>query len=199
MSASTVRPVTIRSNARDAPMSRGSRYVTPMSVPVSPVLMNAEQNVADRAATRRSHANDSESPPPNAGPLTAAITIWGVARMCCVRFAMKDWPVVPTGKCGCSPADGGVPKSFRSRPAQNPRPAPVRTATLHVGVRGDRVERVVKIGDEFEGDRVEAIGAVEPDDADGVARMFEEDGGHRSRFGVRRGRRSRPGWSPSPR
>ena len=46
-----------------------------MSVPVSPVLMNVEQNVAERAATRRSHANDSDSPPPNAAPFTAATTI----------------------------------------------------------------------------------------------------------------------------
>ena len=46
-----------------------------MSVPVRPVLMNAEQNVAERAAIRRSHASESERPPPNAGPFTAASTI----------------------------------------------------------------------------------------------------------------------------
>ena len=68
-----------------------------MSVPVRPVLMNAEQNVAERAATRRSHANDNDRPPPYAGPFTAATTIWGVARMCCVRLAMNDCPVVPAG------------------------------------------------------------------------------------------------------
>ena len=61
-----------------------------MSVPVSPVLMNAEQNVAERAATRRSHASDNDKPPPYAGPFTAATTIWGVARMCWVRLAMND-------------------------------------------------------------------------------------------------------------
>ena len=59
--------------------------------------MNAEQNVADEEAMRRSHASANENPPPYAAPFTAPITICGVARMCWVRFDMNACPVRPAG------------------------------------------------------------------------------------------------------
>ena len=61
----------------------------PMSVPVSPVRMNAEQKRADVAAIRTSAAHASAKPPPNAGPFTAATMTCGVFRMCTVRFDMN--------------------------------------------------------------------------------------------------------------
>ena len=45
--ASTKRPVSSSSNARDAPMSRGRIQLVPMSQPESPTLMNATLNRAD--------------------------------------------------------------------------------------------------------------------------------------------------------
>jgi hypothetical protein len=61
-----------------------------MSVPVSPVRMNAEQNVADSPAIRTSAAAAMPRPPPYAAPLTAATMICGVVRMCTVRLAMNS-------------------------------------------------------------------------------------------------------------
>jgi hypothetical protein len=40
-SASTSRPVSISSNARDVPMARGKRYDNPSSLAVKPLLMPA--------------------------------------------------------------------------------------------------------------------------------------------------------------
>ncbi len=45
-------------------------------------------------------------------------------------------------------------------------------------VGGDGVERVVQVTDQLERDRVEAVGAVEADDAHRLARLFEGDGAH---------------------
>src|SRR5829696_4534951 len=161
VSASTVRPVTMRSNARDAPMRRGSRYVTPMSVPVSPVLMNAEQKVAERAAMRRSQASASDRPPPNAGPLTAASTICGVARMCWVRLAMNDWPpVLARGRRGAEVAE----VEARAEPATGAG----EHGNLAALVGRDLVERIVEIRDELERDRVEPIRTGEPDHPDRI-------------------------------
>ena len=47
----------------------------PMSVPLRPVRMKAEQKRAERAAIRTSAAQASERPPPNAAPCTAATMI----------------------------------------------------------------------------------------------------------------------------
>ncbi len=104
-----------------------------MSVPDRPVRMNAEQKRADDDAIRRSHTLASASPPPKAGPFTAATTTAGTSRRWTVRFDMNVCPSIPACRWRCSPGPGGAPWSLRSRPAQNPRPAPVRTATFTSG------------------------------------------------------------------
>ena len=62
--AETSRPVSRISWARDAPIRRGSRYETPSSVPVSPLLIPAPRKVADAPAMRMSAPNPRHMPPP---------------------------------------------------------------------------------------------------------------------------------------
>ena len=69
-----MRPVSISSQAREAPISLGSSQLTPMSHPDSPMRTKATLKRADAAAIRTSLPSASASPPPDAGPLTAAIT-----------------------------------------------------------------------------------------------------------------------------
>ena len=69
-----MRPVSMSSQARDAPMRRGSSQLTPMSQPERPMRTKATLNRAVAAAMRMSLASARASPPPAAGPLTAAIT-----------------------------------------------------------------------------------------------------------------------------
>ena len=61
-------------------MSRGSIQLTPMSQPDNPMRTNATLNRALVDAMRMSLARASANPPPAAGPLTAAITGWGIRR-----------------------------------------------------------------------------------------------------------------------
>ena len=119
-SASTKRPVSISSYARDAPMSRGSSQLVPMSHAESPTLMNATLNRADCAAMRMSLPSVSASPPPDAAPFTAAMIGCGCDRMSGTRSAMYFCTFMPA--CGRpSPSrSGSRTPSARSSPAQNP-------------------------------------------------------------------------------
>src|SRR6266540_3564589 len=128
-SASISRPVSISSHARDAPTSRGSIQLTPMSQPDSPMRTNATLNRADCAAMRMSDPRARANPPPAAGPFTAAITGWRSERRCGIGVAMCSWGVSPAcGRPSPSPP-GGAPAPFRSSPEQKPRPAPVTITT----------------------------------------------------------------------
>src|SRR4051812_33243597 len=122
-SASTRRPVSISSLACPVPTMRGRKYEVPMSAPETPIFTKATLKRASGAARRTSEASASASPPPAAGPLTAAMTGWGRACSLSMIPAIRSWvsrlPTTP------SPVIG----SLRSRPAQKPRPAPVSTTT----------------------------------------------------------------------
>ena len=75
-----MRPVRSRSFDRATPMSRGSSHDAPSSVEVRPLTMPVLLKVADSPAKRRSAPSDRHIPPPYAGPLTAAMTGWGIRR-----------------------------------------------------------------------------------------------------------------------
>ena len=88
--------------------------------------MNAAFMRAAGAAMRMSDANTSAKPPPLAGPLTSAMIGCGARR---IRITISL-----TRRCTRKPATApdspSTRSSFRSRPAQKPRPAPVMTTTL---------------------------------------------------------------------
>src|ERR1700677_4572767 len=127
--ASMMRPVSINSHAREAPINRGRSQLTPMSQPESPRRTKATLKRAVLLAMRMSLARARARPPPAAGPLTAAITGWGSERKRGTSEAMWVWvaKVVPTRSRSSAP--GALPYPARSSPAQKPRPAPVRTTT----------------------------------------------------------------------
>ena len=104
-----IRPVSISSQARDAPINRGSSQLTPMSQPESPRRTKATLKRADEAAMRMSLARARARPPPAAGPFTAAITGWGRERNRGTSAAMCVWvaKVAPTRSRPSEP--GGVP------------------------------------------------------------------------------------------
>ncbi len=99
----------------------------PMSQFETPILRNTAPNVADSAATRMSHARLMAKPPPTHGPFTAAIHGLRDRWMRSLRVAMWSWPMNPRTVGLVPSAPGGeLSAPWRSRPAQNPRPAPVR-------------------------------------------------------------------------
>ena len=93
--ASTKRPVSSSSNARDAPMSRGQEPARPMSHPDRPTLTNATLKRALVAAMRTSLPSASASPPPDAAPLTAAMIGCGSDRIFGTRPAINFCTVMP--------------------------------------------------------------------------------------------------------
>ena len=84
-----------------------------------PQRASVTANRAEVPATHRSHIWASRNPPPNAGPLTAAIT------------GLVTWRFRP--RFGVMSRGGTVRPSaaisLRSAPAQNASPAPVSTST----------------------------------------------------------------------
>ena len=73
-SAATIRPVKQISLAWAGPISRVSSQDAPRSPADRPIRTNAALNLALVDANRMSAASASDSPPPAAAPLTAAIT-----------------------------------------------------------------------------------------------------------------------------
>jgi hypothetical protein len=122
--ASINRPVSISSEAWPKPTTRGSIQDTPTSQPDSPMRTKATLKDASGAAMRTSAASASARPPPEAGPLTAAITAFGSDLSAAMASAPCSW----TRMNSCTLMSGSVPISSRSAPAQNPRPAPVSTS-----------------------------------------------------------------------
>ena len=62
------------------PMSRGRSQPAPISAEDSPLTIPVALNTADSDAMRRSQPSDRHMPPPNATPLTAAMTGCGIER-----------------------------------------------------------------------------------------------------------------------
>jgi hypothetical protein len=79
-SASTRRPVSRISAAFDEPTARGSKYDTPNSLPVRPLVIPAFAKYAASLAKRMSAPSVMHMPPPIAAPLIAAITGCGSIR-----------------------------------------------------------------------------------------------------------------------
>ena len=103
-----------------------------MSQADNPTLMNATLKRALAAAMRMSEPSVSASPPPDAAPLTAEMIGCGCERISGIRFAMYCCTRMPA-LAGPRPArSGSFTPSARSRPAQNPLPAPVSTITRQV-------------------------------------------------------------------
>ena len=78
---STTLPVSINSQAREAPISRGNIQLTPISHPEIPSRTNAVPNFAEAPQYLISLAHAMANPPPAAAPLIAAIIGCRVSRM----------------------------------------------------------------------------------------------------------------------
>src|SRR5438552_937659 len=138
-SPATPRPVRIMSIAWLWPMSRGRRTV-PRSTSGTPQRRQKTPKTASVAATRRSHQSASSRPPATANPSTAAMTG--------LPSSMRDGPMGPSpsslmSHSPCFPT--AAPRrswpaatAFRSAPAQNVPPAPVRTATASISSASKR-------------------------------------------------------------
>jgi hypothetical protein len=129
--ASNRRLVSISSCALAAPTRRGSIQDVPMSHPVTPMRMNEVANTAAVEAIRMSLAQTRASPPPAAGPLTAAMTGCGSRRISWTSAAMVRCTAHERWTWPASSVPATTPKPPRSSPAQKPRPAPVSTTTRH--------------------------------------------------------------------
>ena len=64
-------------------------------MPVKPLRMPALQNTAEVAAMRMSHPSVRHMPPPYAGPLTAAMSGWAMARMAGTTSDMYCMALMP--------------------------------------------------------------------------------------------------------
>ena len=113
------------SAAMPSPTTRGSDQETPTSPADRPIRTNAALNVAAGEARRISAHSAKPSPPPAAGPLTAAITGCGSSWNLANAPPQRCWPSI----ISCGLMSGSVSASSRSRPEQKPRPAPVITST----------------------------------------------------------------------
>ena len=177
---SIMRPVSMSSSARDAPDQAGQQLARADVAPRQARHgSKATLKRALSAATRMSHASASAKPPPVAGPFTAAITGFDRPRSWVTSDAISCWLRIPAA--GPPPASAAMsPVSLRSRPAQKPRPAPVRIATRHFAVVLDGVERLVQIVDELSAHRVQSLRPVESQERDALLNGLAADGGHRS-------------------
>ena len=178
-------------------MSRGRSHVAPESG-ISPTRPKASRNDAPSAAIRRSQAKASEAPAPAATPLIAPT----------IGFVKRD---ASPGSAGCSArgsprraaAASGSSRSRRSWPAQNARPAPVRTTARTDSIGGEALECRQQLLLERDRQRVERVGAVEGDRRDArrpisrrrsaTARSGRRRPGRRTRRAGRRRARTRGG------
>ena len=160
-------------------MSRGSIQLTPMSQPDRPMRTNATLKRADSEAMRMSLPRASASPPPAAGPFTAAITGWRSRPQ--VRDERGDVLLARQACLGPARArrtPGAEPAPFRSSPAQNPRPAPVITITRHSRSPSTVVECDVQVFDQLVAHRVQPLGPVQRQQGDPGPHLLGEDGRH---------------------
>ena len=104
------------------PIRRGRICVIPQ-LGVIPTRAWVSANLAASEAIRKSAISAISSPPVTANPLTAAITGCGQARMTSSRFSASFQVSFPV-------TSDDPDSSFRSTPAQNARPAPVRIIAL---------------------------------------------------------------------
>ena len=80
-SPSTRRPVSTSSAARAAPTMRWRSQLSPISAPDVPILTNVSTTLRMPQPPAGRHPTPACSPAPAAGPLTAANTGWGSARI----------------------------------------------------------------------------------------------------------------------
>ncbi len=137
----------------------------PMSVPVKPVRMNAEQKRAEVAARRISAAQASARPPPNGGSVDRGHDHLGrVAQV--HRQVGHEGLTVHTDRgvavlAGCGrhapvlQVQAGAEAASRASEDDH----------LAFGVGGDGVQGVVQLGDQIEVEGVEPFRPVETDDA----------------------------------
>ena len=119
--ASTGRPVSIKSRARESPIKRGSLIVPP-SISGTPNRRQNTPSTASSSITRRSHHAASSNPPATAWPAIAATT--GFVSI------MRVGPIGPGPLPSASTAGRRLGSSIavRSAPAQNVPPSPNNTA-----------------------------------------------------------------------
>src|ERR1700735_1326775 len=148
--ARTVRPVNANSAARPGPISRTRFHDVPSSPMDSPIRTNPALKLAVWSMIRMSAARASDSPPPAAGPLTAAITGYGSARS----------PGEPAAAISTRSVNSGTDIRVRtstwsrSKPVQNAfPPAPVtikaRTAALRNAAVAQAISPNISIVWEF--------------------------------------------------
>src|SRR4051794_34908811 len=138
----TMRTVNASSLATSSPTSRGSICVPVMSG-TRPQRISSTDNFASGATMRRSHPSASWMPAPTAAPCTAAIVAAGISvhtyTACWPRFVMRSSRRARSARSPRS-SDGsrGSPaicwKLSKSRPEQNPRPAPESTTARTAGL-----------------------------------------------------------------
>ena len=126
-------------------------------------LTSGMPSLASRAATIRSQASATSSPPATAKPSMAAISGLRDA-----RWTMPAKPRSPTH--GRSP----VTNALRSIPAQKPAPAPVMTPDRELAVGVELVERRRHPFGQRQVDRVARLRAVERDEQHAVAALGED-------------------------
>ncbi len=95
--------------ARATPTRRGNSQLVPMSQPETPTRMNATMNRAEWVANLMSEPSTRASPPPAAGPLTAAMMGWGSARIRGMRPAMRFCTAIPRWAPLVATGPGGRP------------------------------------------------------------------------------------------
>ena len=170
LAASMMRPVSISSQARDAPIRRGSSQLTPMSQPDRPMRTKATLNLALRgrdadvaaegegepaAGGRAVHRGDHrlrEAPQPR--DQRGDVLLRRHAGLHPTQALAARWGAV-AGEVepGAEPAAGAGEDDRSARP-------------VAAGV----VQRLVELLDELRGHRVQAVGTVEGQQADAVAR-----------------------------
>ena len=143
----------------------------PISAPDSPSRIAALPKDAAVEQIRMSAARHSARPAPTQGPLTAAMTGCGSARMACGSAAMVSWNR-SRSIAGAVASSMPGPKSRMSIPEQKPRPVPVRTTACTSGRRPDRPGlRQFSLHDLVDG--VELFRAVQSQDGDAAAGLVE--------------------------
>ena len=148
--------------------------------------MKATLKRADAAAIRTSDARASASPPPDAAPLTAAMTGWRSPRSRGTSVAICCWPAIPAcrpaaASLGCRGALGRLLQVEAG--AEAPAGAGEHDHPHRAGRRRSRRATCVEVGDQLGAHGVEPVGPVEGEERD-------------ARFGVGAQRRCRSRRQP---
>ncbi len=177
-SASMIRPVSMSSQALEAPMSRGSSQLTPMSHPEMPSRTKATLNRAEAPAMRMSLARARANPPPAAAPLTAAITGCGMARRRGTKAAMWVWVAKVSSTRSAPVRAGRLPVPGEIDPCAE---APTGTGQDHDPARAvvrDGLESFMELSDEHGVHGVQSLWALQGDQCDALSGLIDDQCGH---------------------